>query len=204
MNINGFSTNANLNIIPLGSYDCLIGMDWLDKHHFFIDLYNKDFTYLDEEGNLRTVQVISRLISIREISSLQLKRSFRKGCQIYATHMGELVEEFLNFEDYPVLKEYKYVFGELSGFPPKRGIDLSIDWMPRASPMSKTPYRMSTLELKELWMQLEYLLKKRCIHPSVSPWGALVIFVNIKDGTLILCIDFKQLNKATIKNTFFQ
>jgi hypothetical protein len=62
-------------------------MDWLDKHHVFLDYYNKDFTCLDEEGNLRIVQGIPKPISIREISSLQLKRSFRKRCQIYVTHM---------------------------------------------------------------------------------------------------------------------
>jgi hypothetical protein len=61
--------------------------------------------------------------------------------------------------------------------------------------VSKTPYRMSTLELKELQMQLEELLKKGYIRPSVSPWGAPVLFFKNKDGTLRLCIDFRQLNK---------
>jgi hypothetical protein len=63
--------------------------------------------------------------------------------------------------------------------------------MPRATPVSKTPYRMSTLELKELQMQLEEILKKVCIHPSVSPWGASILFVKKKDGTLRLCMDFR-------------
>ena len=74
--------------------------------------------------------------------------------------------------------------------------------MPGAVPVSKTPYRMSTTELKELQMQLEELLKKGHIHPSVSPWGAPVLFVRKKDGTLILCIDFRQLNKVTVKNKY--
>ena len=69
-------------------------------------------------------------------------------------------------------------------------------------PSSKEPYRMSTLELKELEMQLEELLKKGYISPSVSPWGAPVLFVKKKDGTLILCIDYRQLNKATVKNKY--
>ena len=55
MDMNGFSTKVYLNIIPLGSYDCLIGMDWLDRHHARLDCYNKDFAFLDEEGNLRTI-----------------------------------------------------------------------------------------------------------------------------------------------------
>jgi hypothetical protein len=74
--------------------------------------------------------------------------------------------------------------------------------MSRATPVSKTPYTMRTPELKELQMQLEQLLKKGYIRPSVSPWGAPILFVNKKDGTLRLCIDFGQLNKATMKNKY--
>jgi hypothetical protein len=61
---------------------------------------------------------------------------------------------------------------------------------------------MSTPELKELHMQLEELLKKVYICPSVSPWGAPVLFMKNKDGTLRLCIDFMQLNKVTVKNKY--
>jgi len=67
MDMNGMITKAYLNIIPLGSYDFLIGMDWLDRHHDVLDFYNKAFTYLDEEGNLGIVQGIRRAMSIREI-----------------------------------------------------------------------------------------------------------------------------------------
>jgi hypothetical protein len=88
------------------------------------------------------------------------------------------------------------------GLPPKRDIYFSIDLMPGAAPVSKTPYRMSMPELKELQMQLEELLKKGYICPSVSPWGAPVLFVKKKDGTLRLCIDFRQLNKVTVKNKY--
>ena len=68
--------------------------------------------------------------------------------------------------------------------------------------MSKTPYRMSTPEMLELKMQLQELLEKGYIRPSVSPWGAPVLFVNKKDGTLRLCIDYRQLNKVTVKNKY--
>jgi hypothetical protein len=74
--------------------------------------------------------------------------------------------------------------------------------MPRAALVSKYPYRMSTLEMKELQLQLEELLKKGYIRPSVSPWGSPVMFVKKKDGTLILCINFRQLNKVTVKNKY--
>jgi hypothetical protein len=68
--------------------------------------------------------------------------------------------------------------------------------------VSKTPYKMSTPELKELQMQLEELLKKGYICPCVSPWGAPILFVKKKDGTLRFCIDFIQLNKVTVNNKY--
>ena len=74
---------------------------------------------------------------------------------------------------------------EIPGIPPKRGIDFTIELVPGATAVSKTPYRMSTPEMLELNMQLQELLEKKYIRPSVSPWGAPVIFVKKKDGTLI-------------------
>jgi hypothetical protein len=192
MDMNGLNTGAYFNILPLGSYECLIGMDWLDQHHAILDYHNKEFTCLDEDGNLRKVQGIPRAVTIREISALQLKKCYRKRCQIFAAHMEETPKDKVpNLEDYAVLENFEDVFKEVPGLPPKRDIDFSINIMLGAAPVSKTPYIMSTLELKELPMQLEDLLKKGYICPSVSPWGAPVLFVNNKDGTLRFCIDFR-------------
>jgi hypothetical protein len=107
-----------------------------------------------------------------------------------------------NIEDYAVLKEFEDAFKEIPGLPSKRDIYFSINLMYGATPISKTPYKMSTPELKELQMQLEEILKKGYICSSVSPWGAPVLFLKKKDGTLRLCIDFKKLNKVTIKNKY--
>ena len=87
-------------------------------------------------------------------------------------------------------------------FQPKREMDFSIYLVLGASLVSKTPYKMSTPELKELQMKLEEFLKKGYICPSVSSWGQPVLFVKNKDGTLRLCIDFQNLNKSTIKNKY--
>jgi hypothetical protein len=183
---------AYLNMLSLGSYDCLIGIDWLDQHHAILYCHNKAFTFLDEEGNLKRVQGILGEVTIKEISALQLKKCYRKGCQIFAAHMEETPKDkLLNLEDYEVLKEFEYVFKEVLRLPPKRYIDFSINFMPGETPVSKAPYRMSTPEMKELQMQLEEILKKGYIHPSVLPWGALVLFGNNKDGTLRLCIHFR-------------
>ena len=80
LNMNKLNTFLDLNIIPLGSYDVLIGMDWLDAHHAILDCYNKAFTCLDEEVKQGIMEVIPTLISVRKISFLQLKKCFRKGC----------------------------------------------------------------------------------------------------------------------------
>ena len=68
--------------------------------------------------------------------------------------------------------------------------------------MSRAPYRMAPMELKELKSQLQELLDKRFIRPNVSPWGALVLFVKKKDGTLLMCIDYRHINKVTVKNKY--
>jgi hypothetical protein len=96
-----------------------------------------------------------------------------------------------NLEDHAVLEDFEYVFKEVPGLAPKRDIDFSINLMPGATLVSKTPYRMSTPELKELQMQLEKLMKKGYICQSVSPWGSLVLFMKNKYGILTLCIDFR-------------
>jgi hypothetical protein len=105
------STKDELNILPLCSYDFLIGMDWLDQHHALLDCRNKRFTCLNEEGNQITVQGIPRAVAIREISAMQLKKCYRKGCQLFAAQVEEASrDEVSNMEDHKVLKEFKDIF----------------------------------------------------------------------------------------------
>ena len=80
---------------------------------------------------------------------------------------------------------------DILGLPPKRAIDFTIELVPGVAPVSKAPYRMSTPEMLELKMQWQDLLEKKFIRPSVSPWGAPVLSVKKKDGTLRLCIDYR-------------
>jgi hypothetical protein len=153
VDMNGMNTKAELNILPLGSYDCLIGMDWLDQHHALLDFRNKRFTCLNEERNQVTIQGIHRAMVVREISAMQLKKCYQKGCQIFAARVEEVFQDVVsNLEDHRVLKEFEDMFQEVPGLPPKRDIDFSVNMMPGAAPISKDPYRMSTPELKELQM----------------------------------------------------
>ena len=91
---------------------------------------------------------------------------------------------------------------DLPGLPPDREIEFNIDLQPGITPISQAPYRMAPAELKELKVQLQDLLDKGYIRPSVSPWGAPVLFVKKKDGTMRLCIDYRQLNKVTVHNKY--
>ena len=86
--------------------------------------------------------------------------------------------------------------------PPKREVDFTINPVLGMAPVSKSPYRMSTLELVELKIQLQLLMNKYYIRPSVSHWGSTVLLFNNKDETLILCIDYRKINKVTIKNKY--
>jgi hypothetical protein len=112
--INGLSTKVDMNIIPLGSYDCLIGINWLGKHHVVLYCYYKTIICLDEEVKHGKFQGIMRDVVVREILSMQLKKCFRKGCHIFAAHMEEETrDKVASNEDHPVLKYFEDVLGEI-------------------------------------------------------------------------------------------
>ena len=109
----------------------------------------------------------------------------------------------MNLENIPVIREFPDVFPEeLPGVPPEREVDLSIEVVQGTTPISRAPYRMALTELKELNTQLQELLDKGFIRPSISPWGALVLFVKKKYGTLQMCIDYRKINKMKVKNKY--
>jgi hypothetical protein len=111
--------------------------------------------------------------------------SFPKGVK-------QILDEFPNV----MLKK---LFDKL---PPRRQIDHVIEVMPGVAPLAKAPYRMNHEELKELKVQLEELLVKGYIKPNKSPYGAPVFFIHKKDGTLRMCVDYRALNKVTMKNRY--
>jgi len=105
--------------------------------------------------------------------------------------------------DLPVVQEFPKVFpDDITDLPPEREVEFAIDLVQGTSPISIVSYRMSALELGELKKQLEELLEKQFIRSSVSPWAALVLLVKKNDGNMRLCVDYRQLNKVTIKNRY--
>ncbi|GJS20138.1 putative reverse transcriptase domain-containing protein [Tanacetum coccineum] len=104
-------------------------------------------------------------------------------------------------KDIPVVKEFPDVFPEdLPGLPPVRQVEFQIDLIPGAALVARTPYRLAPSEMQELSNQLQELTDRGFIRPSTSPWGAPVLFVKKKDGSFTMCIDYRELNKLTIKN----
>ena len=101
---------------------------------------------MDEEGNPVVVKGIPKVISVRQVSAMQLKKFCRKGFQLYATHIVEATKnETIRLEDYPVLQEFRDVFpDDILGLPPKGDIDFTIELVVGAAPVSKTPYKMNT------------------------------------------------------------
>ncbi|GFY95476.1 hypothetical protein Acr_10g0008610 [Actinidia rufa] len=137
------------------------------------------------------------------ISSMKARRLIQKENQAFLCSVVDTHVSPPTLEDIHVVREFPDVFSdELLGSLVDREIEFYIDLNPGTRPISKAPYRMSPLELKELKIQLQDLLEKGFIRPSVSPWGAPVLFVRKKDGTMRLCIDYRELNKVTIKNKY--
>jgi hypothetical protein len=102
-----------------------------------------------------------------------------------------------------VVDEFPDVFpNELPGMPPNRDIEFLIELLPETTPISKRPYRIGVDELEELKKQIKELQEKGFIHPSSSSWGAPIIFVDKKDGTRRMCVDYRSLNEVTIKNKY--
>jgi hypothetical protein len=203
--LDGQNIRTNLNILPLGSYDMIIGMDLLEQHKAVLDCYTKILSYKNNFGTIRKTQGIPKHVSVRQVSAMQLKKCIRKGCQVYTIQVTNLLEKEENpkLEDFVVLREFRDMFvDEIPELPPKTEIDFSIDLLLGSAPISKAPYQMSLPELTELKIQLQELLDKEYIRLSVSPWGAPVLFVKNKYGTLRLCINYRQLNKMTIKNKY--
>ena len=153
----------------------------------------KEVTFICESSN-RLSNVISAAIA---------RTMVRKGCEAYLAYVIDTKKAEPSLSDIPTVSDYPDVFlEELPGLPPQREIKFVIDVVLGATLASITLHRMAPVELKEFKLQLQELLEKGFIRPSVSPWGAQVHFIKKKDGTLRLCIDYRQLNKMIVKNKY--
>ncbi|KAJ9557756.1 hypothetical protein OSB04_012370 [Centaurea solstitialis] len=190
--------------IDIRGFDVVIGMDWLIKNRAVIICYermvqipvrNRDYLYIYGERRTGDVKIISMLKTLRCIT---------KGCTSFMAYVLDATKEVKKtVKDVPIVCEFQDVFpDDLPGLPPDRQVEFHIDLAPGAAPIAKTPYRLAPAEMTEMRNQLKELLDKGFIQPSTSPWGAPVLFVKKKDGSFRMCIDYRELNKVTIKNKY--
>ncbi|GJY00360.1 putative reverse transcriptase domain-containing protein [Tanacetum coccineum] len=204
----GHPFDIDLMPVELGSFDVIIGMDWLAKYHALIVCDEKvvripygDKVLIirgDDYGNGSKLNIIS---------CTKTQKYIQKGCQVYLAQVtskkAEDKSEEKRLEDVPIIREFPEVFpDDLPGLPPARQVEFQIDLVPGAAPVARTPYRLAPAEMQELSTQLQELSDKGFIRPSSSPWGAPVLFVKKKDGSFRMCIDYRELNKLTVKNRY--
>ena len=167
-------------------FDVILGFDWLTKYHAKLDCVSKTITFFVPGSvpfNFQCNPSSDAFLTSR-VAALKTTSSEITISQILTVR---------DFED---------VFQNISGLPPPWEIDFCIELAPGTAPISKAPYRMALTEMLELKKQVQELEDLGFIRPSTSPWGAPVLFVKKKDGTLRLCIDYRELNKVTIKNKY--
>ncbi|KAL8108014.1 hypothetical protein AgCh_024440 [Apium graveolens] len=184
-----------------GEFDVILGMDWLSSNDAQIDCKGKKVK-LNIPGKKEVIFRGKRQTQ-KFFTMAQTRRMLRKGNEAYLAYVVDTQKEVPNLQDIPVVNEFEDVFPQdLPGLPPDRVIEFAIELAPGMTPVSKAPYRLAPLEMKELAIQLQELLDKGMIRPSVSLWGAPVLFVKKKDGSMRLCIDYRELNKLSIKNRY--
>ncbi|GJS70172.1 putative reverse transcriptase domain-containing protein [Tanacetum coccineum] len=188
--------------IELGTFDVIISMDWLVKQDVIIacgekvvriPYGNKTLIVEGDKGGSR----------LKIISCIKAHKYVEQGCHLFLAHVMKKKSKEKRMEDVPVIRDFPEVFPEeLPGLPPPRQVEFQIDLVLGAAPVARAPYRLAPSEMKELSVQLQELLEKGFIRPSSSPWGAPVLFVKKKDGSFRMCIDYRELNKLTIKNRY--
>ena len=201
--IREYEFSGDLIELSFREFDVILGMDWLSRHRAIVDCRMKRVTLRTlNENEISCISERSNHLS-NVISAATARTMVQKGCEAYLAYVIDTVKARPSVSDIATVSDFPDLFQEeLPGLTPHREIEFAIDVVPGTTPASITPYSMDPLELKELKLQLQELLEKGFIRPSVSPWGAPVLFVKKKDGTLRLCIDYRQLNKLTVKNKY--
>ncbi|XP_057734098.1 uncharacterized protein LOC130949372 [Arachis stenosperma] len=167
--------------LPMVGLEMILGFDWLSKNRVLLDFFERTIRFMPEGDNGAVVAAGYYLNSV-------LIHCSGEECQGYILLTANALGDAQDLDQIPVVRDLSEVLPEdIPEFPPQREIEL----VPGAGPVSIAPYRMALIELAELKSQLEELLNKRFIRPSISPWGAPVLLVKKKDGGMRLCMDYR-------------
>ncbi|GJV16723.1 putative reverse transcriptase domain-containing protein [Tanacetum coccineum] len=203
--------HVDLMPVEMGTFDVIIGMDWLTKYHAIIDCAKKivripfGSEVLIIRGNGSSNERRTRL---NIISCTKTQKYLLKGCHVFLAHVTiketEDKSKKKKLQDVPIVKDFPEVFPkDLPGLPPTRQVEFHIDLVPGAAFVAQAPYRLAPLEMKELADQLQELSDKGFIRPSSSPWGAPVLFVKKKDGSfqMVECLfqDQPEVGLSSVK-----
>nr|GEX33624.1 putative reverse transcriptase domain-containing protein [Tanacetum cinerariifolium] len=183
-----FSTLINIKLVEidtsyevelvdeLGSFDVLIGMDWLSKNDAAI-LCGEKKVKIPLKNKVLIIESDRNQSRLKIISCIKARKYIENGWELFLAQVTGTVSK-------------------------EKQVEFRIDLIPDATPVARVPYHLAPYELKELSEQLKELSEKGFIRPSSSPWGAPVLFVKKKDGSFRMCIDYRELNKLTIKNKY--
>ncbi|XP_070050260.1 uncharacterized protein [Nicotiana tomentosiformis] len=181
-------------------FDVIMGMDWLYKCYTILDCRSKvvKFEFPNElvrEGKGNIAEPRGKYISY-----LKARKMITKGCLYHLVRVIDTTADETSIQSVPIVNEFPDVFlDEFPGIPADQVIDFGIDVVPDTQPIFIPLYRVAPAELRELKEQLKDLQDKGFIRPSVSLWGAPVLFVKKKDGSLRMCIDYRKLTKKAVK-----
>nr|XP_043629919.1 uncharacterized protein LOC122601221 [Erigeron canadensis] len=177
--------NVVTDLVPfeMGSFDVIVGMDWLS---------------LVVATIVCRAKILRIPLSGGDVLEIQGERPESHKRKLMST-----TTEVIRLADIPIVRDFPDVFpDDVQGLPPSRQVEFRIDLLPNATPVAKELYRLAPSEMQELATQLLELQDKGFIRPSSSPWGAPVLFVKKKDVSFRMCIDYRELNKLTVKNRY--
>ncbi|XP_022843179.1 uncharacterized protein LOC111366705 [Olea europaea var. sylvestris] len=181
IDFDGLILNVDLHVIEMKDFDIILGMDWLGSNRVTINCFEKDVV-LQRTGE-KEFRFYGSKIKVHPhlISAMQAEKLLKKGsCQGYLVNLTDTLEGETTMDNKPIVREYPDVFpDDLPGIPPDRQVEFTIDLI--------------------LVAALKALSSKGFIRPSVSPWGALILLIKKKDESILICIDYRELNKLTIK-----
>ncbi|KAI3708555.1 hypothetical protein L2E82_37779 [Cichorium intybus] len=191
LEINEISFLIDLKPMTNRAFDVIVGMDWLDDNRANMDCQGKTISVRTPSGSRTLIRGERRFQHIPVVSFARARRYIERGALLFMAHVTPIESEYSTVKDVEVVRDFAGVFpDDLPGLPPNRQLEFVIDLVLGAKPIARAPYRLAPSEMEELKKQLQELLDRGFIRPSSSPWGAPILFVRKKDGSMRMCIDY--------------